>query len=261
MQVGSTPDQKSITPVVVLPAADPAAAVAVKLDIAKEVARKKFTYQNIVDGLAKAHLMRDENSGLLAMRLSNDPFYYFGLPAVAGVGVIKAGWKFHIAINDAKGEEQNLKDAWDIVKNVAIDYGLSHVKVTAPDKYMATDHPDEPGSQITIYAFKNPHISPGKWQEILARVTLELAVNVIKPGPCSYNDKPVLGSNYVTYRNDMGPNGKYILPRAAKSYNDSGEVDPFQQMKIIVAHAQPAYALPPPSAAGSAAAAAPILSK
>jgi len=111
----------------------------------------------------------------------------------------EGGWKFHISLDE---DPENLKKAWNIIKDILIDYRVASAKILKKDAEL--DFISQ-GKEITIYACADPQKSLKEWQKILTRITEEFVANNIKPGYRCYGDDIVPGSSYITYRNDAIP--------------------------------------------------------
>jgi hypothetical protein len=147
------------------------------------------------------------------------------------------GWKIHISLDDAdKGERsrddpssENISKAWNIVKSVLIENRMDFFKVVVPNAIAderALSH--QVGRQITIYA--NDLRKP--YDRIIQTITDRFVEQGIKPGLKPNIDRPIQGSSFFTYRNDNDGDGNYLSAKDAKSYNQTTDADPFQNMLI-----------------------------
>jgi len=150
------------------------------------------------------------------------------------------GWKFHISINDK--EPNNIKEGWNLVKDILIEHRVYNSKVVPQGKVMEEQViDDEPigvqrGKQITIYAFYQPEKD---WAPILQEITKALANNHIEPSYRAPGDREVKGSNYITYRCDGIYNdkkGNCPFPRGVPWTDYSNEIgeDPFKDISVDV---------------------------
>ncbi|MEA2076880.1 MAG: hypothetical protein U9O95_02565 [Candidatus Marinimicrobia bacterium] len=143
------------------------------------------------------------------------------------------GWKLHIAIDDKNPE--NIVKAWDIIKDILIDQRIAEAKVIKPGVSFASDV-TQCGKQITIYQFFNPERD---WNAIIHEIELRLMRAEIHAGQFSPTDKPVTGSMYITYRNDLSEDSGHIIDSGKtmgfpedKRYNPFERPDPFVDIKI-----------------------------
>jgi hypothetical protein len=72
-----------------------------------------------------------------------------------------------------------------------------------------SDHPEQRGKQITIYADASPHKSLVEWNDLLQRITQNLTSKGVppgyrSPGTAAKPEAPIPGSNYITYRYEKG---------------------------------------------------------
>ncbi len=151
------------------------------------------------------------------------------------------GWKLHIAVDDTNPE--NLSRAWDIVKDILIEYRMAVSKVIKPDISLAKDTTQK-GKQITIYYYFNP--APQRdWDRILNEIDNQLFQADIKPvhpdmkKRFSPTDRPIINSRYISYRNDLTEDSKSVLDSKVvkelpkeKRYNPLGRTDPFTGISI-----------------------------
>lgn len=90
---------------------------------------------------------------------------------------INEGWKFHVSLGT---DENNIKKAWDIIKDIVIEENLGAIKVVRSGKEMTGD---QQGKEITIYTWVNVNKTPENWVDIMSKVTTKLHENRIRPGP------------------------------------------------------------------------------
>lgn len=147
------------------------------------------------------------------------------------------GWKFHISLDESN--EEKLKLVFELLTPILMENGVSIAKFKKVGRALDNEsHPSEHGRQITIYA------TPGiNWKALLEAITIQLIELEIPPGSHSTVCKRVIGSNYISYRNDLDSNGEYIPCRQAHGDDDilaenkynPGEVpDPFTQLVLEV---------------------------
>lgn len=118
------------------------------------------------------------------------------------------GWKVHISLS---GENQNIRLAWNLIKDILIKYEIDTAKVLRINCY----YPEfQLGKEITIYD------QPTKfnWQKMLNEITELLNRNNIKPGFLPINDKPINSSHFLSLRCDVDENNKKVSSLQAKSY-------------------------------------------
>ncbi len=107
------------------------------------------------------------------------------------------GWKLHIAVDDRDSE--NIAQAWDVIKDILIEWWIVESKVVKPGISFASDAM-QCSKQITIYQFFNPERD---WQAIIQEIELRLTRAEIRSGQFSPTDKPITNSRYTAYRNDL----------------------------------------------------------
>lgn len=109
----------------------------------------------------------------------------------------EGGWKFHISLLE---NPENLKKAWDIVKDILINYRIACFKVVK-NPAIPLDIETQ-GKEITIYACADPQKDIKEWREILRLITIKFVAEGVKPGYQAYGCIPVSSSPFFTYRND-----------------------------------------------------------
>lgn len=124
----------------------------------------------------------------------------------------RQGLKLHISIHP-----DQIKKGWDIVLNVMQRHGVAEAKIANPMHKDETPDGQEPGKEITIYAFKDPHRkvldsqkgNKASWEQIIREITLELSAANIMPGALATSasahgtsEQAIAGSNYVSWRED-----------------------------------------------------------
>lgn len=124
------------------------------------------------------------------------------------------GLKFHISLPE---DIENLDKGWDIVKTILMDNNITAFKVIRQGRKMSED-PDQRGKTITVYADKNPEKCLDEWGKILERITKELTKANVPPGyrppgTTEKPEKPIPGSNYITYRYHDEKEDKSIWPK------------------------------------------------
>ena len=121
------------------------------------------------------------------------------------------GWKFHISFDysdfDARaGFSRNVEDGWNAIIGILIKHNIARTKISFvhdADSNLAEDlvAQCECGRHITIYAELNNY-TPEKWNAILQEINDALVRKNIRPGYRSPKTKEVVGSAYISYRND-----------------------------------------------------------
>lgn len=188
----------------------------------------KATYGDI--SKKKFNLISDEFGSYFT---DSEAFIHFGYigESNVGSGIPKTGWKFHITIDD--NDKNNLRKAWDVIKNILITYKIQDSKVVKMDANFYKDK-TQCGKQITLYYFANPDKD---WQIILTEITQALVQANIKPWYKSPTDEWITGSSYITYRNDSDSNGRYV--RDPENYNPAKHRDIIKEAIKINIEGQP----------------------
>lgn len=144
------------------------------------------------------------------------------------------GWKLHIAIDDSV--EGNVALAWDQIISILIAQRIAESKVLKPGELFTHMNQTQSGKQITIYQFFNPNRN---WNLIANQIESRLRNASIVPGRFSLTDKPIVGSQYISYRNDLSQDGKHAITaqEAMKyledvRYNPFGSPDPFLNISV-----------------------------
>lgn len=111
------------------------------------------------------------------------------------------GYKFHISLDD---KITNIYKAWEVIFPILAKYRIQHFKV-APEGF-DEDNKLQRGKEITVYAFQNSEIQKKHWEQLLEEITFALILHQITPGIFPNNperkDEKILGSDYLSYRND-----------------------------------------------------------
>ena len=151
------------------------------------------------------------------------------------------GWKLHIAVDDT--DPENLAKAWNIVKNIFIEYRIAQAKIIKSGISFAEDI-TQYGKQITIYYFYNP--APQRdWDKIINEIDDQLDKAGIEPvhpdmaKRFSPTDRPITNSRYISYRNDLSEDSQHVLDSTTvmgfpedKRYNPFGRPDPFASISV-----------------------------
>ena len=209
--------------------------------------KTRFSYIEIVK--ADRLIITDlKSNGRFGSRNDDEDFVYFGF--IKGVDTT-LGWKAHITIDDSDDEgfepsetccepgitySNNLANAWEIIKNIAIEEQIISLKIVKPDKKFATKDPEHCGKQITIYC--GYQLRPETmqqdilyWQRIFTQISHELAQAGIRPAPHVPGELEVRGSSYITYRNDNDGNGQYYQ---GDNPNPANMPNPFENFELAI---------------------------
>jgi hypothetical protein len=132
------------------------------------------------------------------------------------------GWKIHVAIDQS--DPVNVAKGTDIVLDILRKHDISIFKIARPGNM--NDHPIQSGKHITIYN----EMDPGKdWQAIIKEIQDALVESGVKAAPkIGASDRYMGDSKFITYRNDVGPDGRYIPAFDTQgNYNPSNKEDKF----------------------------------
>lgn len=199
-----------------------------QLDVGLEKIKVLFTYDLIStaenpicdnDDIPDFVSQRDSTAFIKLSYFGTDPRFSAKPPFAKG------GWKLHIAIDDVI--PGNVARAWNIIKDILIEERISTSKVIKPGESFVDDV-TQCGKQITIYQFFNPERN---WGVIINEIEGRLLSAGIVPAPeFSPTDRPIIGSRYITYRNDLSENGRFVIDsRKAMSYQESTRFNPFNR--------------------------------
>lgn len=118
---------------------------------------------------------------------------------------VMQGLKFHVSLPE--NDPEKYARGWDITKDVLMRNGIKSFKVAHENIKMSAHPPDgsQRGKDITIYVEKNHEKDFDFWNRLHQEITDELVKAGIPPGyrPPELgrrDDKPINGSNYITYR-------------------------------------------------------------
>lgn len=114
--------------------------------------------------------------------------------------------KFHISIPE--DNRHQYADAWNIIKDILINYEVGLFKVAHENAKMSSAKGQQ-GKDITIYTKRNSEKTLQDWQTILQKITERLVAANIPPGYQTSRigpraDKAIRGSNYISYRYEKG---------------------------------------------------------
>ncbi len=140
-----------------------------------------------------------------------------------GVKCTVLGLKFHISLPE-DNDILRLK-AWIIISDILIDNKINSFKTIQHGERMSKD-PNQRGKDITIYANFNPELDIQSWSHILKQITQSLTNEKIPPGFRTPNlidnpEKPIAGSNYITYRyeDELEPKARLANRQLLKRMN------------------------------------------
>ncbi len=173
----------------------------------------KLNYSNIVNETKKCKINNDDllvqGNNYTATFGNGGDFIYFKRKEGKSSDDIE-GLKFHISV-----DPQKMNDAWTIVMDVMAKYGVREAKIANP----LIDKPQEPGKEITIYAFKEDPPRPilkseynehASWEVIISELTIRLHNAGIQPGTAATSNSmgggiehAIRDTNYVTWRDDF----------------------------------------------------------
>jgi hypothetical protein len=139
------------------------------------------------------------NRSFIGFQRGDDPE---GQPSQEGHIFKEYGLKFHISLPEFNLEMY--KKGWNIVRNTLFYHKVQSFKVIMPGKKMSDDLGQE-GKDVTVYIDAEPSRTVEEWKIVLEDVTNRLAQEGISPGyrppgTAAKPEKPIKGTNYVTYR-------------------------------------------------------------
>ncbi len=173
----------------------------------------KLNYSSVVNEIKKS-LQNQEDLSVQGNQYAasygnGGDFIYFKRTEGESAGDIE-GLKFHVSV-----DPQKMNEAWKIVMDVMAKYGVREAKIANP----MIDKPQEPGKEITLYAFKEKPTRPiaksdknnvVSWEEIIGELTIQLHNAGIQPGTAATSNSQgggiehtIGGTNYVTWRDDF----------------------------------------------------------
>ena len=144
----------------------------------------------------------------------------------------ETGWKFHISV-----APHQIANAWAIIYPIFMENNIS-VKILDPEILKRKSVEEVSSKQFTIYQFKNNHIAPAVWLDIMQRIEGELEQHGIGKGIIPISNKQITNSEYFSYRNDSDLRGRYISDVAASKYvdlhiNEDAQLVPYNLTKAI----------------------------
>ncbi len=152
------------------------------------------------------------------------------------------GLKFHISLPEQN--ENMRKIGWKVIKDILIEKQITEFKILKKGEKMSKDE-EQRGKDVTIYANLNPDLRTKDWQALLQQITQELVKAGVSPGyrcPDDKNkpEKPVQGSNYITYRYHDESSSRHnamnqiaLRKLADKTHQDTGEINGWPKYDAI----------------------------
>ena len=139
------------------------------------------------------------------------------------------GWKFRISV-----PAEDVPKAWNIVADILVNDRYPHfAKVASPQMAQKMENPayHQAGKSITLYTSK--HIPSEHYKMLLERIEMSLAHAGVHGNAKPRGDKDVLGSHYISYRNDKLRDGGYNDARSnagvATQFSYHGQrTDPYE---------------------------------
>jgi hypothetical protein len=189
-------------------------------------AKKLFTYENMIKFLLeeKVDPVMTDSQQVFGASIDQSTFIRFGY-----LNILKdsdVGWKMHISVDDR--DIANIAKAWNLLKDIFIDEKLI-VKVVRPHSNFYKDD-SQHGKQVTMYVYMSMPKELDEWKRIFNTIEEILSTNNILNNKFPPFNKPLLGSKYLSYRNDDKGDGTYIA--SPNNYNPSNQIDPFQQIEL-----------------------------
>jgi hypothetical protein len=114
---------------------------------------------------------------------------------------LRYGLKFHISLPE--WDREHYKSGCDIVADILMENGISFKYIK--DRYKMSADGEQAGKDITVAAAYNPEKDVLFWSRLLTQITRKLVNSDINPGyrvlgSADKPERPIRGSNYVTYR-------------------------------------------------------------
>jgi hypothetical protein len=146
-------------------------------DIVKHVRDREFLHYRVVEGGDHvAYLLKNSNK------------------------TEKNGLKFHVNI-----DPNDLERVWPKLLDIFLVYQVDYFKVVRPDLFEQADDDRYTGKQITIYTYANKEKSVDAWYEIIKVIEKMLIAEGCQPGRLHPANKMIMGSRFISYRNDRHP--------------------------------------------------------
>ena len=157
------------------------------------------------------------------------------------------GWKLHISV-----APDQVANAWEFIYPILMENKIS-IKILDPDVLKKKPVEEISSKQFTIYQFKNKHIAPTEWLDIVQQIENELQHHGINKGIIPVANKQMTNSEYFSYRNDTDPSGRYISDVTAVKYvelhihensqlvpyNLTKDLDPFKEISLQARQQRP----------------------
>lgn len=144
------------------------------------------------------------------------------------------GLKFHISLPEDNKEQFNT--GWRIISKILIENDINMFKVIRRGRKVSED-PEQRGKDITIYVGNNPEKTLEDWKDILQQITEQLTLAGITPGyrapgTVMKPEKPIPGSNYLTYHYHDEKTDASIWPEIDPLENSSFKIEVSNQLPI-----------------------------
>lgn len=201
------------------------------------------------------NLQGDEDDGIreddifTSNAMQHRPFVDFGLKTRAlteadqiDSTLAKFGWKLHVSIDD--NNQRNLAEGWNRIKDVLIAHRVYFAKVIEKGHNPLQEERIngriglQAGKQITIYTFYQP---TKDWGTVITDITRALAMEPpVLPSYRAPGDRPIQGSNYITYCCDGSTRHGNLFSRVDwGSEIEPDDPDKFQNIVVQVENQPP----------------------
>ncbi len=175
----------------------------------------KLTYTNIVNEAKRAAQHNKpineysvKGSNYKSSYVGNDDFIY--VKQNTSRSDETNGLKFHVSVDPRK-----MSEAWEIILETMVKHDVPEAKFANP----LLNKTQEPGKEITIYAFRDPYRpflksqeksnTQTSWEAVIQEISERLQSAEIQPGAAATSNSQgggmehtIKGTNYVTWRND-----------------------------------------------------------
>lgn len=154
-------------------------------------------------------------------------------------GGVRLGWKLHILITP-----ESMSRVWDKLFPLFRCEGINSFKIRHPH-FNADSH-----KEVTIYQFANPEKSENDWHDFVRKIEKIMVDESCQPGSLPPANKMIVGSKFISYRNDSHVDGTYITDAKAAEFaarngldasNLNGVWDPFSSLNLSSGHSQPFF--------------------
>lgn len=175
----------------------------------------ELTYNNIVNEAKRAAKQNNhidnyslQGNNYKSSFVGNDDFIYVKQNTTRSYEA--NGLKFHVSV-----DPRRMSEAWDIILETMAKHDVPEAKFANP----LLNKTQEPGKEITIYAFRDPdrpmlksQEKPSKqtsWETVIQEISERLQSAGIQPGAAATSNSQgggmehtIKGTNYITWRND-----------------------------------------------------------